>query len=119
MCPFSDIPTIELCENFIFIHFPEHQVIDTSALETLVHDVMDYDSAHRGLLFDMRAVDGFSVEAFELLTELVNTCEEHVAVLTRPNEIGAKYAHLLALSDDKDHTRTFLSFEAARKWICS
>lgn len=113
----QDIPQIERCENFILIQFPEHTVVQASALESLVHDVMDLSNAQAALLLDMRMIDGFSVEAFELLSELVNNCHEHVAILTAPNEISFRYAQLLEISDNQDHTRAFLDVGAAEKWL--
>ncbi len=109
--------TLEKEDNFIWVHFPEHAIIHAETLEIIVKDLMEFYQTDFPLLLDMHGIEGFSVDAFELILELVSNCHQHVAVYSDPNAIGHKYAKLLEMSVHNHNTRAFQNVQAAKSWL--
>ena len=109
--------TMEILSNFIWVHFPEHRIIQAETLATLLMDLMEDSPKAIPMLVDLSAIDGFSIEAFELLLSLITHCEQNVAILATPDQISQKYAQLVEISVDNGHTKAFNNLTSAKSWL--
>lgn len=117
MYKINNFYTLEREDNFIWVHFPDKQIIHVDLLEQILDHLMDQYQTDMPLIFDLRTIEGFSVDAFELVLELLLNCHQHVALFSEPNMIGHKYAKLLEISVHNQYTKAFQNLQAAKHWV--
>lgn len=109
--------SLEILSNFIWVHFPEHRIIQADTLSNLLMSLLEEYQEEFPMLVDLSAIDGFSVDAFELLLSLVKHCEQNVAILATPDQISQRYAQLVEISVDNNHTKAFNNLLSAKSWL--
>jgi hypothetical protein len=85
-------------------------------LEELLSTKVLNDKTHPTLL-DLSLIDGFYVDAFELLIAALANCDHQVALLTHINSISEKYASLLEMSIENKFTKSFKDLNEAKMWM--
>lgn len=117
MSIYYETPKMENDGDFVWIHFPKNEIVHADILEMIVKDLMESFQTDFSLLLDLSTIEGFSVDAFELILELIVSCRKQVAVLSENNAISLKYAKLIEMSVGSPNTRVFHSLKAARHWL--
>jgi hypothetical protein len=115
----QNVFTLELLNNFVLVNFPVSGIINAKTVEALLHRLLEEYQPDFPMLLDFSAIEGFSVDALELLLSLVLSNTTGVALVCSANQIGYKYARLIEMSVHKGTTKCFPNQNEASLWLLS
>ncbi|MCK8059626.1 MULTISPECIES: hypothetical protein [unclassified Fusibacter] len=108
---------IEYLPEFTWIHFKNHEIVDMETLEEIISDNRVMNDESHPILLDISQIDGFYVDAFEMLIAVLSGWHNQVALLSHIDSISEKYASLLEMSLENNHTKSFKTLVEAKSWM--